>query len=424
MVRKRGQVITQNPKAWHEKELELLATDRSDEELAKELNRTVAAVQIKRRKLRRAQKPERPTTVEEDVAKKTDVYWKEQFRLLSAKYDKLARNQSLVDRLVDEITFLAPKSYSSAPTIFKARPSSGSSQSGVLLLSDSHVGQVISPNQTLGFGGYDFTKFLERLKFLESSVASILENHTNAKVSELVVPILGDIIDGALGHGAEAGQLNPTFNQFFFGAHAIAQFLRNLAAYVPAVRIFCVAGNHPRWPHQKKMPTLNRFSNLDTFLYVMIAALTRDVKNITWRIDSQPVAVFGVQGFECFALHGDTWRGGDKALGIPVHSIGRQISATTQLYSKSKQSTPNYYLAGHFHSPMTLSHTNGEVLVNGAFPGVDTYAMASNFTPCDPIQRLFFVHPTYGKTASYDIKLKHAPVGEKTYVMPEGFEIR
>ena len=193
---------------------------------------------------------------------------------------------------------------------------------------------------------------------------------------------------------------------------------------VPEVQIETVVGNHTRWQNQKKMPTENRFSNLDMFLYALTEALTKDIKNIRWNLNSQPAALFEVQGFIFKALHGDTWRGGDKALGIPNHAIGREISTTVQLFAKADRQAPHYYISGHLHRGIQLPHALGEVIINGGFPGLDNYALAENFNPVDPMQRLLFVHPKYGRTAEYPLTLKFAEVTEKRpYAIPGNFEI-
>lgn len=363
----------------------------------------------------------------EDQERATGELWRKRYSQLQTKYEKALHENSVVDALVADIRAIAPQSYAAAPAITQVRKVGGKSanQSAVLLFSDTHVGQVITPEQTLGFGEYNFSIFLSRLKYLEESVLSILENHTTVKIDELVIAMLGDMLHGALNHGVEAGQHTTLFSQFYGAGHAIAQFLRVLSARVPQIRIHTVVGNHTRWQSQHKMPTDNRYSNLDMFLYALVEALTSDLKNIRWNLNQQPFTVFEVQGFTFRAAHGDHLRGGDKALGIPNHAIAREISTTTQLFTKHDRQSPHYYLVGHLHRGIQLPHALGEVIINGGFPGLDGFALAGNFNPVDPMQRLMFVHPKYGRTAEYPLTLKFADaVGDKLpYTIPAGFPI-
>lgn len=350
-------------------------------------------------------------------------YWRDEARKLRAQLETANRGRTAIDLLLDEVRDLAPKSYNPAPPVpwvsrFKSK---SSPQSAVLLLSDTHVGAVVKPSQTLGFGEYNFPTFLRRLKRLEQSVTSILQDHTTTKIEELVIPILGDTIDGALIHSAEVGQLNTLFNQFYGAGHALAQFLRNLSVLVPKIRVYTCVGNHPRWANQKRMPTKNRFSNLDHFTHAYLQALVRDIPKIEFTLNEQPLAEFRVQGYNFLAGHGDTLRGGDKALGIPAHAIGRAVSATAQLRAKTGRVPVNYYCYGHFHRSMELPHSLGEILINGGFPGIDEFGMSENFSAVPPVQKMFFVHPTFGRSACYDLNLSFAKKDGIPYEIPGEF---
>lgn len=398
----------------------------TDKEIAQETKRSLDSIRAKRRALRISPPVgPAPKSYEEDRTKHDNAYWQAKYRELQGKYDKALKEQSAIDRLISLAKDVAPLSYNPAPALPVRRSKDQSSQSAILLLSDTHVGQVITPDQTLGFGGYDFPMFLARLKYLEQAALSIMINHTTTGVDELVVCLGGDLIHGALNHAAEADQHMTLFSQFYGAGHAFAQFLRNLAPLVPKVRVFCSAGNHPRWQNQHKMPSVNRYSNLDTFCCAYVEALTRDIKNIEWTLDKQPMALFDVKNFRFQLLHGDTLRGGDRALGIPNHAIGRHVSSTTQLFHKYGEHSPDYYLCGHLHRGITLPHAKGAFVVNGGFPGLDGYALANGFSPVDPSQVFFFVHPRFGKTATYEVQLKFAvshelSKDEPPYEIPSG----
>jgi len=326
--------------------------------------------------------------------------------------------------LCEQVHELAPKSYQPATWVLNPEyqdQHKQSAQSAVLLFSDTHIGAVIKPEQTLNLGEYNFEIFLRRLQRLEKSIFSVLQNHTTTEISELVIPILGDMLDGALSHSAECGQVNTMLTQFYSGGHAIAQFLRNLSVIAP-LRIFGCVGNHPRWQNQHKMPTKNRNSNFDQFLYLYVQALTRDLPRIVWHLDWQPFAVFDVQGYTFYAGHGDNLRGGDKILGLPAHSIGRAVSTTTQLFNRSGKDTPSYYCFGHLHRPISLPHARGEILVNGAFPGIDGFALGEYFNSSLPSQKLFLIHPKFGKAAAYDLRLDLGDSVPHKYELPKQFE--
>ena len=436
--------MNNNP-PWSAEELALLATPNlSNKEISVRTGRSEPAIRGKRQRLANAAQkkadsdwaaqrmaadghaeppsPPKPAEYEEDRARVGAEFWKGQYAALNKKYERALKEQAAVDRLVELARELAPKSYAALPPVTRVSGGRGKPQSAVLFLSDTHVGQEILPEQTMGFGEYNFEMFLSRLKFYEEAVTSILRDHTTTDIRELVIAMGGDMLHGALNHAAEVGQHSTLFQQWFGAGHAFAQFIRNLAPLVPYIRVQCTVGNHTRWMNQHKMPTDNRYSNLDSFVYAYTQALTRDIKGVEWNLDEQPFSLFQVEGFKFHLSHGDQLRGGDRALGIPNHAVGRMVSANSQLYGKDGDSSPHYYLVGHLHRGIVLPHARGAVIVNGGFPGVDGYGLANGFSPVDPKQVFFLVHPRYGKTATYDIELKFAKVGaQRPYNIPGSF---
>lgn len=349
------------------------------------------------------------------------AFWRRESHRLQKELDKAGKANTATEMLVAEVQNLAPRSYEPAPALPAAEPKgAGSPQSAVLMFSDTHIGQVVTPEQTLNLGGYNFELFLRRLARLERSVRSILLDHTTTQVPEIVVAMLGDMLHGALVHSVEAGQVNTLFAQYYSAGHAIAQFFRNLSTLAP-VRVYSAVGNHPRWQNQHRMPTDNRFSNLDQFLYAYVQALLRDCPRVSICLNKQPFSRFEVQGFNFLAGHGDHLRGGDKNLGIPNHAIGRNVQVHSQLAMRSGQSIPNYFLVGHLHRPITLPTTMGEFIVNGGFPGLDGFALMEAFNSSYPSQKFFLVHPKFGRSATYDLRLDLGDPIPHHYILPEEF---
>jgi hypothetical protein len=351
-----------------------------------------------------------------------EKFWKKEAERLRQRLAESDHKQTATEKLIEKIESLAPTAYPKPDfkwAVPAHRKKSSQSQSAVLIFSDTHIGQVVKSTQTLGLGEYNFELFLRRLARLERSILSILQDHTTTHVPEIVIAMLGDMVHGNLQHAVEAGQVNTLFTQFYSAGHAIAQFFLRLSAFAP-VRVHTAVGNHPRWGTQKKMPTDNRYSNLDQFLYAYVAALTKGSR-VTIELTEQPFTIFDVQGFVFHGGHGDHLKGGDRMLGIPNHSIGRNVSATTQLFSRMEKRLPNYYLVGHLHRPFTLPHASGEFIVNGGFPGVDGYSLMEAFNSAYPSQKLFLVHPRFGQSASYTLRLDLGDTTPHHYELPTSF---
>jgi hypothetical protein len=350
-------------------------------------------------------------------------YWRKRAKSLEQDLAAAVHTKLAEEILAERVLEMAPVAYTPPPAVpmpHEDHEKHGSPQSAVLLFSDTHIGAVVKPEQTLGLGEYSFGIFLRRLARLERSIRSILKDHTATEVPEIVIAMLGDMLDGALVHSAECGQLNTLLAQFYSGGHAIAQFFRNLSTIAP-LRIYTTVGNHTRWGTQHRMPTKNRNSNFDMLLYCYVQALLRDVPTIQMELNWQPFATFDVQGCPFYCLHGDGIRGGDKILGLPAHGMGRMVSTTTQLFSRAQKDTPAYYCMGHLHRPIEIPHAKGAVIVNGAFPGIDGYALAEYFNSAHPIQKFWLMHPKFGRSATYDLRLDLGDGTPHHYQLPTEF---
>jgi len=393
-------------------------------EIAAALGRSVKAVDTATYLLRKETKAQqRQTLAKAEVDEPRADYWQKRAKTAEHALHENEMKREAVDVLIEQAHELAPKSYQplnvTAPRwISHPDKPINRPQSAVLMLSDTHIGQVVDPDETLGVGAYNFGLFLRRLKRLERSVFSILQDHTTTQVPEIVVAMLGDMLHGNLQHSVEAGQTNTLFDQFYCAGHALAQFLQRLATLAP-VRVHTAVGNHTRWGHQKKMPTDNRYSNADQFLYAYTQALTRDIPTIQFNLDRQPFALFSVQGHQFFAGHGDNLRGGDRILGIPSHAFGRNVATHSQLASRTGRNVPEYYLFGHLHRSITLPHVNGEILVNGGFAGIDGYGLSEAFNSTPPTQRFFLMHPKFGRSACYDLRLDFGDTEAHDYSLPD-----
>lgn len=414
-----------NTLEWSPKHLALLQDPTlSNADVARQTGRSMAAVRGRRQRSGLVKPTTVAATYEEDRDRVGKDHWKKEHSGLRNKYEKLLRERSIAELLIETVREAAPVSYETAPPVVRRAKGKGQPQTLVVMLSDTHVGAVVRPEQTGGSGKYDFPTFLARLKHYEDAIISILQDHTTTEVPEIVLCLGGDMIDGQLNHGSEASQRNTVFSQFYGAGHAIAQFIRALSAHAPKMRVYNTAGNHPRWSNQHKMPTNNRFSNMDIVLSAFIEALTKDLRGVTWFLDQQPFARFEVFDFVFQLLHGDVLRGGDKAMGVPSHSVGRLISATTSLCEKEGARAPHFYLTGHLHRSIVLPTAKGSFIVGGGFVGLDGYGLSQNFTPVQPSQTMFFVHPKYGKTATYEIALNTAATdGVPPYTLPGNFPV-
>ncbi len=326
---------------------------------------------------------------------------------------KLEVRSAWEDRAVSEISAavrsaipLAGKIFTSKPYVTPKQDGARTPEVALLALSDTHIGKRITRETTMGLGHYDPDVFLHRLAHLEKQVIHLIRDELRAPISEIYIPLLGDIVEGCLNHSQEKPERDLVMDQCLFAGSALYQFIRNLSAFRPVRVVAAAVGNHGRLPSQKKMPTENRYSNFDYVTMGLIEALCREtLPNVRFTMHRSPFWVEEINGWKFMFGHGDHLRGGDKAMGVPSHAIARQINATTQRYSARGERPPDYYIVGDKHRPIALPTATGRFLVNGAWFEDDSYALISNFPPARPHQIFFGVHPKIGKSWSYDVAL-------------------
>jgi hypothetical protein len=352
------------------------------------------------------------TSIEEDVEEARRRIAMAEARESKKKYLEVLADRALEDRLVDIFReriqpFTAPSA--PPPPQFWPVPKVGRQpESAVLLISDTHIGQVVSTSQTNGFGYYNPRIFAERLHYIQDQVIEII-GQCSTGVDELHVMLLGDIVHGGLNHGAEREDNCLIADQFQLAVWCLHQFLASLAFRLPTLRVTTVVGNHGRWPGQHKMPSKNRYSNLDYLVYssLQLSLQAQGLTNISMELNDAPKQLIEIKGSRFLAAHGDHLRGGDRQFGVPIHSMTRDVNAVGQRYAAADEPGIDYFLVGDKHRSMSLPLARGEYIVNGSLVGVDEFAMS--FAPGEAMQLLFGVHPKLRKTWSFPIKVSHAP---------------
>ena len=352
------------------------------------------------------------TTVDEDLEEMRLRIALADAKATTRKYQEVLSNQVLEDRLVEvfreRIGTFAPPPLVAPPTCNVLSKIGVPPESAVLVLSDLHFGQRVSVAQTNNQGNYNPRIACERLYYMQQKVIDVLAT-TPAGCDELVVLLLGDIVHGALNHGAEREDHAVVADQFQLAVWSLHQFLANLALRVPSIRIYTVVGNHGRWPNQKRMPTVQRYSNLDHLVYcaLQLTLVLQGLNNVTVHLNEAPRQFVDIKGSRFVCQHGDVIRGGDKQFGVPIHSLTRDVNATLQRAAANDEQPADYFVMGDKHKSISLPLGRGEYIVNGSMVGSDEFSMS--FCPAEPMQLLFGVDRKLRKTWSYPIKVAHAP---------------
>lgn len=272
--------------------------------------------------------PVEELTTAEKVERDREVYrLREENSQLKAKYKEATREHVLEERILTAISDHAPTL--PAVTCAPHHPPAvdGSPETVVALMSDFHIGEVVSAEETGGLAWYDFTTFAARYQHYIDSILSIsFRKLTGYHLPRLQVFMLGDMVSGII-HEELVETAEGTLMEWLLdGAHVIAQGLRDLAANFEQVNVVCVVGNHGRL--QKQYRFKKRYANYDYLLYRILQLELADQDNVTFEIPKSFWALHEVEGHQFLLLHGDNIK---SWAGIPWYGIERACSRLTNL---------------------------------------------------------------------------------------------
>jgi hypothetical protein len=282
----------------------------------------------------------------------------------------------------------------------------------VVVISDSHVGQVVDAREIDAALGYNPAVFLSRLQYFEGEISRIMSAQP---VEKLVVLFAGDSVHGRLGHSLEDDLTLPIVTQVDLAIHAFLAFLCRISKLAKIVEVHAVGGNHGRWPGTRKPPTDRRWSQLDTIVYNSLQALcTLAAPNVHFDERLSARRMIDIGDYRVLLLHGDQLRGGNFA----STAIQREMQHWLMRHVQNGERPPNLIVLGDKHVSANLPTGLGEALINGSFVGEDCFAQ--NFAPSRPAQTMFFIRPGVGKTRTHHIRLDTAPVDK----MPDAYELK
>jgi hypothetical protein len=186
----------------------------------------------------------------------------------------------------------------------------GHTEDAILLISDTHFGDVIRNDDTSGFPEYDLEIAGNRMGYIAKKAKMILGLHRAMyPIKKLYIPILGDIGNGDL-HDAPTSNALFIPAQIHFSYHMLRFMLEDLAQLIDEgvieeiVLCFSV-GNHMRMSECKNMPTKWQAQRtFDWLIYQFIIERFKGVKGFTIRETMSPFIFESIRGHRYGFNHG------------------------------------------------------------------------------------------------------------------------
>ena len=310
--------------------------------------------------------------------KKERVKVRDERNLVNNKIRQMARKESLMDYIKDEIHKLSLEK----PMINEFTHSCNSSgNDAVLIASDWHVGLEVE--NYLNKYNLDICK--ERVsKLCERTIRYCKLNN----VDVLHCCFLGDLLSGEIHNILRLQNQLSLSEQLVVTSELVSEFIYSLSKEIKYVTVHLINGNHDR-TIQLKNEALDR----DTYLGVIrefVKLRIKDLSNVAF-IDNthdDEITTMNIKGYKFAAMHG--------------HNINR--SKVSYQMNNVLDNMFDYILLGHFHQGEEHMQYKTKVITNGSLVGSDMYAKKLKLHTY-PMQKLLMVNREDGVFCTYDIKV-------------------
>jgi hypothetical protein len=338
------------------------------------------------------------------------------------KSKSVAKTQGLFRAIVSEMEHrIRPFTAlpTAAPITRKVKPIT---EHVVMHLSDMHADQVITPEECGGLEEFNFPIACARAERYVDTVIEWTQDTLapKFKFTELTILAYGDFTSGEIhGHGERSYYRNSFKNCLAIG-QLQAMMYRDLAPHFSQINVLHLSGNHGRRTAQKDFHGAQ--NNFDYLIGEIARLHCRDIPNIHFTIPNCWSANIIINEVGFNLSHGDDVRSNG---GIPWYALTRRQKGLIAL-GAARGSTPiRYFVIGHHHCLASLSDINGEMVINGAWPGTDSFSYNSFSGYREPCQLLHGVNPKHGITWRMNVKLKHEneKAGPKRYKIDGGREV-
>lgn len=269
-------------------------------------------------------------------------------------------------------------------TLNASRPKSGKRQ-GVIhtVLSDWHVGEIVSTEETHGTNAYNIaiareraTRFWDNILWLRKDIGRTVESPDH------VLNLNGDLISGSI--HPELGETNACLltEQVAEVCAMIEPGIRALSKATPGRLIIpCTHGNHGRFTEKSRIKS-GWGNSLETMAYAQLRTATRDLENVEWLIPKAESIKHTVFGYRMRYQHGTHIRSGGGIGGILV----------PLMRWATRVNDADYYVFGHFHQACAFA----KIVVNGSLIGQSAYSAEMGFEFRPPEQVNFVIDEKHG----------------------------
>ena len=299
--------------------------------------------------------------------KKNEEY-KERVRLQDARreYNKElraeARYENLVDVMRDMLSDISQEDFEPYGSKH-LHLNNKSDKTAILMLSDWHYGALCDSQWN-----YYNTEVAE--KRVEQLTDKVIKYILNMSITDLVVEINGDMIEGLISISGRVSSEESAVEQIVGVSKLLIKCINSFKPYVKSLKVITTLGNHGRLVSDKKQQGYEH-ENFEMLIPEFLRmGLDKDIQIIT----SQGLDF--VQ-YECY----------NKIICLS-HGHHDKVNSAINNMTKVYKIVPDEVHLGHYHHMSDLNDSNIHIVVNGGLKGIDDFGLKATRCVTKPSQNL------------------------------------
>lgn len=296
-------------------------------------------------------------------------------RVQNAAFRAGARYYNAVEELTAEMIQLLSAYRFGTPSKARKRNPAGD-KVGIIQLSDLHLNEVITANDTLGTNEFNYDVAAKRLRKYADAAIDHLKHRG---VDSVLVAITGDVLNSDRRLDELLCNAGNRSKALVVAVDLLQQFLRQLSEHFH-VCVLSICGNESRKDIEigstSKAFTHNYDYDVHMMLQAMFDANGRDVSFLP--ITDSYEMVVDILGHGILFVHGHQYEGGGRVQDIVAKDVAK--------FARAGKSV-NYTIFGHIH----CTHISDSFARSGSLPGANAYSGHKLLVSSRASQNIFVV---------------------------------
>lgn len=328
------------------------------------------------------------------------------------KFNDAAKRLTEMEKLAEELGGLRETDICVPRWLIDARQGKRGKSVLGCLVSDIHMGEVISADEILGINAFNPDICRHRLRrYFEAACIVGQRWASDTDCEGVLLALAGDLVSGDIHLELQMTNALTSHEQVAAVVEEAEAGINHLKATYGRVHVVGAPGNHGRTTMK---PTAKLYSRLsyDTAIVGLLASRYRDDKAVTFQYGPSKDQLTPVFNRTVLTTHGDKigTRGGMGFAGpmLPIVRGSKKIEAQQASIGRR----PDLIQFGHYH----LSGNPGTVFANGSVPGYSEYADDLRAVVEPPQQWLYLLHSKWWLRERASIQLEEPATPAKPVV--------